>query len=58
MLHIEPSSTLALIALGLCFILVCSFEFANGFHDTANAVATVIYSNRSSRNRRWSGPGS
>jgi inorganic phosphate transporter, PiT family len=43
MLHIEPSSTLALIALGLCFILVCSFEFANGFHDTANAVATVIY---------------
>lgn len=22
---------------------VCIFEFANGFHDTANAVATVIY---------------
>jgi PiT family inorganic phosphate transporter len=23
----------------------CSFEFVNGFHDTANAVATVIYTN-------------
>ena len=23
--------------------LVCVFEFINGFHDTANAVATVIY---------------
>jgi PiT family inorganic phosphate transporter len=45
MLHIEPSSTLALVVLGLCFVLVCSFEFANGFHDTANAVATVIYTN-------------
>jgi PiT family inorganic phosphate transporter len=28
-----------LLALGLAF----SFEFVNGFHDTANAVATVIY---------------
>lgn len=27
----------------LCIILVCFFEFVNGFHDTANAVATVIY---------------
>ncbi len=45
MLHITPSSPLALIALGVCFVLVCSFEFANGFHDTANAVATVIYTN-------------
>ena len=29
----------------LCFCLVaaCAFEFVNGFHDTANAVATVIY---------------
>jgi low-affinity inorganic phosphate transporter len=23
----------------------CAFEFVNGFHDTANAVATVIYTN-------------
>lgn len=27
----------------LCVLTVCIFEFANGFHDTANAVATVIY---------------
>ncbi|MDI1233667.1 MAG: inorganic phosphate transporter [bacterium] len=27
----------------LCIVTVCIFEFANGFHDTANAVATVIY---------------
>ena len=27
----------------LCIFTVCVFEFVNGFHDTANAVATVIY---------------
>jgi len=27
----------------ICIAAVCVFEFANGFHDTANAVATVIY---------------
>lgn len=27
----------------LCILCVCAFEFINGFHDTANAVATVIY---------------
>lgn len=27
----------------LCLVAVCFFEFVNGFHDTANAVATVIY---------------
>ena len=27
----------------ICLIAACSFEFVNGFHDTANAVATVIY---------------
>ncbi len=26
-----------------CLLAVCVFEFINGFHDTANAVATVIY---------------
>ena len=45
MLHFTPSSPEALLALVFCFILVCIFEFANGFHDTANAVATVIYTN-------------
>jgi PiT family inorganic phosphate transporter len=27
----------------LCLLSVVAFEFVNGFHDTANAVATVIY---------------
>jgi len=33
------------ITLIICIILVIFFEFINGFHDTANAVATVIYTN-------------
>ena len=33
--------TLAILALAL--LMALSFEFVNGFHDTANAVATVIY---------------
>jgi phosphate/sulfate permease len=33
------------IFLILCLVLACAFEFINGFHDTANAVATVIYTN-------------
>jgi inorganic phosphate transporter, PiT family len=27
----------------VCLLFVVAFEFVNGFHDTANAVATVIY---------------
>ncbi len=45
MLNVAPSSTLAVVLLGLCFLLVLGFEVANGFHDSANAVATVIYTN-------------
>src|SRR3954469_25120571 len=33
------------ILLIFCLLLACFFEFINGFHDTANAVATVIYTN-------------
>lgn len=33
------------VLLVLCLIAACGFEFVNGFHDTANAVATVIYTN-------------
>ena len=33
----------ALVLLGLALIIALAFEFVNGFHDTANAVATVIY---------------
>jgi PiT family inorganic phosphate transporter len=29
--------------LGLALLIALGFEFVNGFHDTANAVATVIY---------------
>ena len=38
-------STGLAILLILCLLLACFFEFINGFHDTANAVATVIYTN-------------
>lgn len=31
------------ILLGLALLFVLAYEFINGFHDTANAVATVIY---------------
>ena len=40
--------TLALGAfafLALALLIALGFEFVNGFHDTANAVATVIYTN-------------
>lgn len=36
-------STSAFIALSIALLLAFGFEFVNGFHDTANAVATVIY---------------
>jgi PiT family inorganic phosphate transporter len=42
---IAPSSPIAFAVLVFCFVLVLAFEFSNGFHDTANAVATVIYTN-------------
>lgn len=31
--------------LGAALLIALAFEFVNGFHDTANAVATVIYTN-------------
>ncbi|MBL7846818.1 MAG: inorganic phosphate transporter [Cyclobacteriaceae bacterium] len=42
MFDLELSYTLLLV---VCLIAACGFEFVNGFHDTANAVATVIYTN-------------
>jgi len=39
----DDVSTLSLIGLGAALLLAFGFEFVNGFHDTANAVATVIY---------------
>lgn len=37
--------TSAAILFIICLLAVCFFEAINGFHDTANAVATVIYTN-------------
>lgn len=42
---ISELSTSAAILLIICLLAVCFFEAINGFHDTANAVATVIYTN-------------
>jgi inorganic phosphate transporter, PiT family len=36
-------SALPYILLGIALMIALGFEFVNGFHDTANAVATVIY---------------
>ena len=41
--QLATGSAPSLALLGLCFVLALAFEFSNGFHDTANAVATVIY---------------
>ena len=39
-----PVTTLApFILLAVALLIALGFEFVNGFHDTANAVATVIY---------------
>jgi phosphate/sulfate permease len=37
------TSVLPYFLLGLALFVALGFEFVNGFHDTANAVATVIY---------------
>ena len=38
-----PTTILPFILLGVALLIALGFEFVNGFHDTANAVATVIY---------------
>jgi inorganic phosphate transporter, PiT family len=40
---VHPTSALPFILLGIALFVALGFEFVNGFHDTANAVATVIY---------------
>jgi inorganic phosphate transporter, PiT family len=43
-LEAAPSAgVMAFILLGIALLIALGFEFVNGFHDTANAVATVIY---------------
>ena len=45
------------LLLGLALVIALGFEFVNGFHDTANAVATVIYTHSLEPNIAvvWSG---
>ena len=38
-----PKALLPFLLLGVAMLIALGFEFVNGFHDTANAVATVIY---------------
>ena len=41
--NIHNESVLPYVLLGIALLVALGFEFVNGFHDTANAVATVIY---------------
>src|SRR3981081_4197977 len=45
------------VLLGVALAIALGFEFVNGFHDTANAVATVIYTHSLEPNLAvvWSG---
>jgi len=50
-------SNLLYVLLGIALLIALGFEFVNGFHDTANAVATVIYTHSLPPNLAvvWSG---
>jgi inorganic phosphate transporter, PiT family len=43
--HFAPSSAVVVAMLVVCLVMVLAFEASNGFHDSSNAVATVIYTN-------------
>ncbi|RSL17867.1 PiT family inorganic phosphate transporter [Edaphobacter aggregans] len=40
---VHPTTLFPYFLLGIALLIALGFEFVNGFHDTANAVATVIY---------------
>jgi PiT family inorganic phosphate transporter len=40
---VQSKSVFPFVILGVALLIALGFEFVNGFHDTANAVATVIY---------------
>ncbi|GAA3761878.1 inorganic phosphate transporter [Terriglobus aquaticus] len=40
---VHQASVFPYVLLGTALLIALGFEFVNGFHDTANAVATVIY---------------
>jgi PiT family inorganic phosphate transporter len=41
--QVHSDSIYPYVLLGTALLIALGFEFVNGFHDTANAVATVIY---------------
>jgi inorganic phosphate transporter, PiT family len=41
--EVRSPSVMPFVLLGIALFVALGFEFVNGFHDTANAVATVIY---------------
>jgi PiT family inorganic phosphate transporter len=43
LVHFVPASGIVIAMLVACLVMVLAFEATNGFHDTSNAVATVIY---------------
>ncbi len=53
----QNHSILAYLLLAVALLIALAFEFVNGFHDTANAVATVIYTHSLMPNYAvvWSG---
>jgi inorganic phosphate transporter, PiT family len=54
---VDTTVILPFILLFVALLIALGFEFVNGFHDTANAVATVIYTNAMPANIAvvWSG---
>jgi len=40
---VQTKTFVPFLLLGVALLIALAFEFVNGFHDTANAVATVIY---------------
>jgi Phosphate/sulphate permeases len=55
--NLRIASSWPFIMLGVALLIALGFEFVNGFHDTANAVATVIYTHSLDPNIAvvWSG---
>jgi PiT family inorganic phosphate transporter len=53
----QVKTFLPFLLLGVALLIALGFEFVNGFHDTANAVATVIYTHSLAPNVAvvWSG---
>jgi PiT family inorganic phosphate transporter len=43
MADVHSTTLMPYLLLGFALLIALGFEFVNGFHDTANAVATVIY---------------